>query len=141
MYKRLYKAEKERKKMRTLINLEKAFNYMLTIIECIDIGSLYLVQASDNHWYLINADIEGQFNTKDEALEYLELYNLNKSLETILNDEALTNYKRTMALSGLMTDMERQFNIPLLRDIEWEKHNQEVINLYRKIADSRNFDF
>lgn len=69
------------------------------------------------------------------------LINLETEATEIINNKALTNYKRTMALSSLMTDMERQFNIPLLRDIEWEKHNQEVINLYRMIADSRNFDF
>lgn len=58
--------------MDTLINLERAFNYELSIIECTEIGSLYLVQASDNYWYLIGAEIEGQFDTKNEAIAYLE---------------------------------------------------------------------
>jgi len=59
--------------MDTLINFEKVFNYELSIIECTEIGDLHLVQASDNYWYLISTEIEGQFDTKDEAVAYLEL--------------------------------------------------------------------
>lgn len=58
--------------MDTLINLERAFNYELSIVECAKIGGLYLVQASDNYWYLIGTEIEGQFDTKNEAMAYLE---------------------------------------------------------------------
>ncbi len=59
--------------MEKLINLEKAFNYCLNIIQCKQISdSLHLVQASDNQWYLIGKEIEGQFSTKEEALIYLD---------------------------------------------------------------------
>lgn len=57
------------------LNLEAAFDYTLTIIECFEVGNLHLVRASDNYWYLINGEIEGQFTTKDEAMEYLALGN------------------------------------------------------------------
>lgn len=40
-------------------------------------------------------------------------------------------------LSWLMTDLERRFNIPMLKDEAWEQENPEVYVLYRKVADSR----
>lgn len=41
-------------------------------------------------------------------------------------------------LSGLMTEMEREYRIPPLQAPEWEKQNRKVIALYRKISMSRN---
>ena len=121
-----------------LLNLEAAFNYTLTIIECIAINNLYLVMASDNYWYLINGEIEGQFTTKDEAMEYLALCNISKAFETTIGNKGLSEHQKTMALSSLMTDMERLFNIPLLANKDWENKHLGVIHLYKRIANSRN---
>ena len=44
---------------------------------------------------------------------------------------------RDRRLAELMTMMEKEYRIPLLRDPEWEKKNRAVIALYRKISMSR----
>lgn len=44
-------------------------------------------------------------------------------------------------LSWLMTDLERRFNIPMLKDEAWEQGNPEVYVLYRKVADSRSLSY
>lgn len=41
-------------------------------------------------------------------------------------------------LSSLMDILEKKFNIPMIRDEEYEKRNRAVIALYRKIARSRS---
>lgn len=41
--------------------------------------------------------------------------------------------------SGLMTDLERDFQVPMMKDETWERGNPEVYALYRIIADSRVF--
>lgn len=46
-------------------------------------------------------------------------------------------WKRDRRLTELMTMMEKEYRIPLLKDPEWEKKNREVITLYRKISMSR----
>lgn len=43
-------------------------------------------------------------------------------------------------LANLMTDMERLYSIPMLKNEEWERENRKVIALYRKISRSRFFD-
>lgn len=40
-------------------------------------------------------------------------------------------------LARLMSELERQYKIPIIRDPEWEKQNRSVIALYRKISMSR----
>lgn len=47
--------------------------------------------------------------------------------------------KRDLLLAELMTKMEREYQIPLRRDPEWERKNPEVISLYRQISRSRTF--
>jgi hypothetical protein len=47
--------------------------------------------------------------------------------------------ERDRLLAELMTMMEKEYRIPLLRDPEWEKKNRKVIALYRKISMSRTF--
>lgn len=46
-------------------------------------------------------------------------------------------WERDRRLAELMTMMEKEYRIPLLRDPEWEKKNRAVIALYRKISMSR----
>lgn len=40
-------------------------------------------------------------------------------------------------LAGLMTEMERAFDIPLINNKDFNEKNKEVIELYRAISDSR----
>lgn len=63
----------------------------------------------------------------------------NKEYETILHSSDSEHYK-TLQMSALMSDMEKQYQIPMLRKEEWEKDNRTVIALYRKISMSRQFD-
>lgn len=46
--------------------------------------------------------------------------------------------QREHRLGELMTEMEATFKIPMLKNKTWEKGNPEVIELYRKVSDSRN---
>lgn len=47
-------------------------------------------------------------------------------------------WKRDRRLAELMTMMEKEYRIPLLRkDPEWEEKNREAIELYKKISKSR----
>jgi len=40
-------------------------------------------------------------------------------------------------LSKLMTKMEKEFDIPYLNNEKWNQDHKEVIELYRKISNSR----
>lgn len=40
-------------------------------------------------------------------------------------------------LARLMSELERQYKIPIIRDPDFEKQNRAVIALYRKISMSR----
>lgn len=57
--------------------------------------------------------------------------------EEILHSN-ISNYDKNKALSEIMTEMEKEFKIPMLRNEKWEKKNRSVIALYRKISLSRN---
>ena len=46
---------------------------------------------------------------------------------------------RSRKLACLMTEMEAEYNIPLLRTEEWKIINKAVFILYRKISMSRQF--
>ena len=39
--------------------------------------------------------------------------------------------RKDILLAGLMTEMEKQFNIPMLRNELWERENIKVIAMYR----------
>ena len=62
---------------------------------------------------------------------------INEKYESILHSD-LTNKEKSRQFARLMTDMEREFNIPVLRDSKWEKENKAVVALYRKISMSRS---
>jgi hypothetical protein len=62
----------------------------------------------------------------------------NERYEEILHSSDLNSKEKTMELADLMTDMEYEFKIPMLRNEEWEKDNKKVIALYRKISMSRD---
>ncbi|MFN3367523.1 hypothetical protein [Exiguobacterium sp. s142] len=46
--------------------------------------------------------------------------------------------RRDEQLRELMIEMEMIFKIPMLKNTTWEKENPQVIELYRKVSDSRN---
>ena len=60
----------------------------------------------------------------------------NKRYEEIIHAD-LPNGEKNRRLAALMTEMEREFKIPVLRNEAWEKENKAVIALYRKISMSR----
>lgn len=53
----------------------------------------------------------------------------------------LNEYKKRFEnkenVTEIMNDMEREFAIPCLNDEEYNKQNSDVMELYRKIANSR----
>lgn len=54
--------------------------------------------------------------------------------EIIFSDQP----KRDMLLVGLLTEMEKQFKIPMPRNKEWEREHPEIIAMYRKITITRS---
>jgi hypothetical protein len=45
--------------------------------------------------------------------------------------------RRDMLLANIMTQMEANFKIPLMQNLDWEEENPKIINLYREISFSR----
>jgi hypothetical protein len=68
------------------------------------------------------------------------LSEINADYENILHSTSLTNYKKAVKFSDLLTEMEGSYNVPMLRNQEWENQNKAVIALYRKISLSRAID-
>ncbi|MED4129712.1 hypothetical protein [Shouchella miscanthi] len=64
----------------------------------------------------------------------------NGKYESILHS-GCSEYNKSRQMAALMTDMEKQYKIPMLRNVEWEKDNRSTIALYRKISRSRSVDF
>lgn len=64
------------------------------------------------------------------------LTEFNQEYEQIIFSAA-TEDRKARNLAELMTEMERTFKIPALRNEEWESKNRSVIALYRKISISR----
>ena len=56
--------------------------------------------------------------------------------EEIMRDPSIR--LRDEQLRELMIEMEMIFKIPMLKNTTWEKENPQVIELYRKVSDSRN---
>ena len=56
--------------------------------------------------------------------------------EEIMRDPSVR--QREIRLGELMTEMEGVFKIPMLKNTTWEKENPQVIELYRKVSESRN---
>lgn len=44
---------------------------------------------------------------------------------------------RDYRLAALMTDMEGAFNVPTLKDEQWESANPAVADLYREVSHAR----
>ena len=45
--------------------------------------------------------------------------------------------RKGILLTGLMTEMEKQFKIPTIRNEEWERENRKVRAMYRKLSITR----
>lgn len=45
--------------------------------------------------------------------------------------------QRDLRLAALMTEMERKFRIPALKDERWESANPAVADLYREVSYAR----
>lgn len=45
--------------------------------------------------------------------------------------------EKDLQYAGLMSEMEQEFQIPALRNPEWEQENRAIITLYKKISMSR----
>lgn len=50
----------------------------------------------------------------------------------------LEGEERDKAIAELMSEMEKAFRIPMIRNQEWEQENRKVIALYRKLSMSRS---
>lgn len=57
--------------------------------------------------------------------------------ESILLSD-LTEKEKSRQFARLMSELEREYNIPVLRDEKWEKQNKPVVALYRKISMTRS---
>lgn len=66
-------------------------------------------------------------NLKEFDNCYESLINSNKS-----------NNEKSHKISELMTEMEKEFEIPILKNHEWEEENKAVTALYRKMSISRD---
>jgi hypothetical protein len=60
----------------------------------------------------------------------------NNRYEDIIHSNLSSN-RKAVKLSELMTELERIFKIPMLRNEEWEKKNKAIVTLYRNISISR----
>ena len=45
--------------------------------------------------------------------------------------------RKAVLLAELMTELESEFRIPLMQDLDWEKTHPDVIRTYRHISDMR----
>lgn len=63
-----------------------------------------------------------------------------KEFYFILERDDLEQERKDIQLSGLMTKMEMEFKIPMLREEQYAKENGDVIAQYRKISMSRKLD-
>lgn len=67
---------------------------------------------------------------KNDLVEYHNRY--ERILETMPKGD-----EQDLALSELMTELERKYKIPYTRNEAWEADNKKTIALYRKISMSR----
>lgn len=60
-----------------------------------------------------------------------------KAAEAIQENQQLTQHGKDVRLASLMTDMEGEYQIPMLRNPEWEEKHPGVLQTYRRIGDMR----
>ena len=57
--------------------------------------------------------------------------------ESLINSNK-SNNEKSHQLSELMTEMEKEFEIPTFKNPRWEKENKAVTALYRNMSMSRD---
>jgi hypothetical protein len=70
-------------------------------------------------------------NRDTRLLPYIVAY------ESVMKSVALSDEAHDLALAGIMTKMEEHFGVPNLNKPSFNRDNQELIELYRKIGDAR----
>ena len=79
---------------------------------------------------------------QEEECKYDEmivrLVALEKRAEEIIGNTSLTPYQKDVSLASLMTEMECQYGVPILKDSQWESENKEIFEVYKKISDMRS---
>jgi len=65
------------------------------------------------------------------------LLDILEKAKSIYTNDHLSDYDKDVALATLMTLMENRYDIPLLRNPEWESKNPKVISIYREISNMR----
>ena len=69
-------------------------------------------------------------------MEKLEMF--KREFEKIKSNSELNKSRKSMLYATLMTQLEREFKIPILNDEDWNKRNFEVLKLYREISMARD---
>ena len=78
--------------------------------------------------------IEKTRNGSEKVILTINVF--EKRYEEIMREPSVR--QRESRLGELMTEMEGVFKIPMRKNTTWEKENPQVIELYRKVSDSRN---
>lgn len=86
------------------------------------------ISDSKGIWGYKSVEHESKRKCKKEALE---------RIATRFEQEKKKENINLEALAGLMTEMERTFNIPSINNEAYNKNNKEIIALYRDISNSR----
>ena len=66
-----------------------------------------------------------------------KLFDYFKRAADVDADPDFTRFQKDKKLAEIMTEMEREFRIPIFRNLEWEKNNHKVIRTYREISNMR----
>ena len=66
------------------------------------------------------------------------LIHLFEKAAMIEADNSMNQEQKDLRLAQLMTAMERKYNIPMLRNEQWERDNPFVIRIYREISNMRS---
>lgn len=70
-----------------------------------------------------------------EMLLTLKLF--EERYEKIMGESSLP--RRDIRLGELMEEMEKTFQIPVLKNTDWESLNPEIVDLYQRVSNSRVF--
>lgn len=70
-----------------------------------------------------------------EMLLTLKLF--EERYEKIMGELSLP--RRDIRLGELMEEMEKTFQIPVLKNTDWESLNPEIVDLYQRVSISRVF--
>ena len=101
-------------------------------------------------WYAeVNRQFEEDSKTEDfsvpdewdfdfrAAMKIVKLEEYIARAEQIQSEEQTSAEDKAVRLANIMTKMENQYSIPMLKNETWEQQNQDVIKAYRRISDMR----